>query len=185
MAVAGPRIQRLEWRAPGLACGGRECRRAFGSARRSQGRGRVSRGIRGPSGISMRHQARALIVSLQFLWFSYLTPLPESQHVINIVGWGGRGKGKHTLCIKKHLSNPLCSSLHIPIRFAHPPPPKHSSTALCSITQFSSAIRPISALRSLYPSSTSSNFSWSVWCSDWISWRGRYVLHRSAKRPSG
>lgn len=139
------------------------------------------------SGISRRHQTRSLIVSFHLLIpISALAPVARVTTCNNQSALEGGGGGKeHTLCIKKHLSNPLCSSLHIPIRFAQPPPRKHSSTALCSITQFSSAIRPISALRSLYPSSTSSNFSWSVWCSDWISWRGRYVLHRSAKRPSG
>ena len=58
MAAVNLRIRRLRWRALGLACGGRECRRAFGFTRQSQSRGRVSRGIRM---LSMRHQARSLI----------------------------------------------------------------------------------------------------------------------------
>lgn len=45
VAAVGLRIRRLRWRALGLACGGREFRRAFGYTRQSQGRGRVSREV--------------------------------------------------------------------------------------------------------------------------------------------
>ena len=58
-----------------------ECRRAFGFARRSQGHGRASTGIRAVSGISTESQVKSLIVSnssLLVIPFSALTFFPKN-----------------------------------------------------------------------------------------------------------
>lgn len=124
MAVAGRRIRRLGWRALGLACGGRECRRAFGFARRSQGHDRASRGIRALSGISMKHQLRSLIVSIQLLVIpsSALTLLPKN----TTRNKENAGEGKNIHSASKNISQ-TPSVPHYTSQFVSPNPPPENT----------------------------------------------------------